>query len=284
MDPVRKKSRQQVPISLRMKEKIMVRAKLMIAVAMLIGFGLPDHVLAQRVYSGSTPAGSSYSVRAIQPYVGHSYQMTSPPMAYPPRTVYVDGVYPSRTILNQATRGSVIEYTHNGNGSISTPGSSYQTVISSGPPIFPATSVVQPAEPPVVIKSKPIARVSKSAGAGVNGLAMADPAESMNPIQLLLPTADGIPFTYVLNGTRYSIKSGYAHSFEDDRDWIIEFASDGYRRPLTRYRLRAGTYQFVRDASGWDLKMIPDPTTFDVPPPPAPVERPVAAPTPSPGL
>ncbi|WP_157605129.1 hypothetical protein [Schlesneria paludicola] len=262
----------------------MARSRLVIAVAICVGFGLPGHLRAQQIYTGITPTGPGESVRVIDGRFGVNGQVGGPPMAYPPRTVYVDGVYPSRTILNQATRGSVIEYTHNGNGSISTPGSSYQTVISSGPPIFPVTTVVQPAEPPVIIDSRPISRMGQTVDAANNRARVPGADRLGTSIQLLLPTADGVPFSYVLNGTRYSIKSGYVHSFADDRDWIIEFASDGYRRPLTRYRLRAGTYQFARDVSGWDLKMLPVVSPIDIPPRPLPVEKPVAAPAPSPGL
>lgn len=259
----------------------MVRLRLVIAAAICISFGLPDHLFAQRLYSGGTWIEPDDYVRSVD--MGQYQQLASPPLAYPPRTVYVDGVYPSRTILNQATRGSVIEYTHNGNGSISTPGSSYPTVISSGPPIFPATTVIQPAEPPIVIESKPISRMGQSVVA--NGrVRFPDAGQLAASVQLLLPTSDGVPFSYVLNGTRYSIKSGYVHSFPDDRDWIIEFASDGYRRPLTRYRLRAGTYQFARDANGWDLKMIPVAVPSNIVPLPSPVAKPVAAPAPTPGL
>ena len=141
----------------------------------------------------------------------------------PPRSIVVGGVYPSRTVLNNATRGTVIEYTHNGNGYISTPGSTYQTVISSGPSIFPYTSVVQPSQPPVIIESRQTPMVAKTfPGNSSSRSAAARPVIGNGEIKLICPKESAEPLTYMLNGTVYSIKPGYSQTFPDDRGWMIE--------------------------------------------------------------
>jgi hypothetical protein len=71
----------------------------------------------------------------------------------------------------------------------------------------------------------------------------------------------------VLNGTTYTIKPGYAQTFEEDRVWTIEFLRGGNRSPVMRYALKAGTYQFEFDENGWDLRLPPGDS---VPPPPSP--------------
>jgi hypothetical protein len=201
----------------------------------------------------------------------------------PPRTVIVGGVYPSRTVLNNATRGGVIEYTHNGNGYVYTPGSSYQTVISSGPSIFPAISVIPPSEPPVVIETR-------------RNVPSAQPVSRAGEIKLMFPQGATSELSYVLNGTVDSIKPGYVQTFVEDRIWTIEFLRAGNRSQQMRYQLKAGTYFFAFDETGWDLKQaisvvseVPTsrgtpstqaaPTTRAVIPTP-----PTPAPTPSPDL
>ena len=172
--------------------------------------------------------------------VGSTVVMGANPIS-PPRTVIVGGVYPSRTILNNATRGGVIEYTHNGNGYVYSPGSSYQTVISSGPSIYPAISVIPPSEPPVVIETR-------------RNVASAQPASRAGEIKLMFPQGATSELSYMLNGTVYSIKPGYVQTFVEDRIWTIEFLRAGNRSQQMRYQLKAGTYLFVFDETGWDLR------------------------------
>ena len=203
----------------------------------------------------------------------------------PPRNVIVGGVYPTRTVLNNATRGGVIEYTHNGNGYVYSPGRSYQTVISSGPNIFPATSVISPSEPPVVIETR-------------RNVASAQPVSRTGQIKLMFPQGATSELSYMLNGTVYSIKPGYVQTFVEDRIWTIEFLRAGNRSQQMRYQLKAGTYLFTFDETGWDLRQaiavatevqpspgIPSsqvvpPTRVIAPTPPPPTP----APTPSPDL
>ena len=201
----------------------------------------------------------------------------------PPRSVIVGGVYPSRTVLNNATRGGVIEYTHNGNGYVYSPGNSYQTVISSGPSIFPAMSVIQSSEPPVVIETRR------------NSVAN-QPASRAGEIKLMFPQGATSELSYMLNGTAYSIKPGYVQTFVEDRIWTIEFLQAGNRSQQMRYQLKAGTYLFAFDETGWDLKQavtsIPasQPTTNNASPPVVPAAPsatptpPTPAPTPAPDL
>lgn len=207
----------------------------------------------------------------------------------PPRTVVVQGVYPSRTVMNNATRGGVMEYTHNGNGYVYTPGSSYQTVIQSGPSIFPTMTVVQPTQPPVVINSQPTQTTSNSYAqtrsvrtSPTRSVANARPFDESVDIKLVLPKEATGPVSYVLNGTTYSIKPGYSQIFADDRVWTIEFLRGGNGSPPVAYQLQAGTYSFAVDENGWDLKRFPAKPAQELPaltPPPL-----APAPVPSPDL
>jgi hypothetical protein len=220
-------------------------------------------------YSNSRPIGSSTVIGAN-------------PIS-PPRTVIVGGVYPSRTVLNNATRGGVIEYTHNGNGYVYSPGSSYQTVISSGPNIFPAMSVIQPSEPPVLIETR---RNS------VSNQTVSRPGE----IKVMFPKGATSELSYMLNGTVYSIKPGYVQTFVEDRIWTIEFLRAGNRSQQMRYQLKAGTYLFSYDETGWDLKQAVTVAPVLQPPSSTPSSQvrpaaptitptpPTPAPTPSPDL
>ncbi len=219
-------------------------------------------------YSGGySPAPSSIGAPGGRPAIA------------PPRTIVVGGAYPSRTVMNNATRGTVIEYTQNGRGSISTPGSSYQTVVSSGPSIFPSTTVIQPSQPPVVIESRPTRSVSKTFSGSTPVQTSTVPRTA--DIHLACPKNAGAPLSYVLNGTTYEIKPGYTHSFPDDRPWTLEFLRGGNGSPPMRYELKAGIYQFSPDENGWDLKQYPPPAVREQRPA-APPELPVAAPVPSP--
>ena len=192
----------------------------------------------------------------------------------PPRTVIIRGAYPSRTILNNATRGGVIEYTHQGNGYVYSPGSSYPTVISSSPSIYPSTTVISPSDPPVIIETEPAGR----------------PVVNKGEIRLIFPQEATDSLAYRLNGTLYSIKPGYQQTFVEDRNWIIEFSQFGIPNSLRRYRLTAGTYLFSNDENGWDLRQAPMIPPVIAPlrvprPAPAQVSQPVparAAPTPKP--
>ena len=194
----------------------------------------------------------------------------------PPRTFIGGGVYPSRTVLNNATRGGVVEYTHNGNGYVYSPGSSYQSVISSGPSVFPSTSVVQTSQPPVIIETRPIAdSLSTSARQAAD-----QPGRDPLQIKLIYPKSATGPLSYVLNGTVYSIKPGYSQTFDDDRDWSIEFLRAGTRSQPVRYRLNGGVFNFVADDNGWDLKQF-QAASSAIPPSPLP---PAPAPAPSPDI
>lgn len=192
-----------------------------------------------------------------------------------PRTIVVGGVYPSRTVLNNATRGGVIEYTHNGNGYVYTPGSSYQTVISSGPSIFPATTVIQPSQPPVIIEAQSNSLLNNSRRAPIRQTGGTD------EIRLIFPREATGSLSYVLNGTTYTIKPGYNQTFVDDRVWTIEFLRGGNRSQPLRYQLTAGTYVFEADENGWDLRQAPVVLQEINQPRPAPLP-PAPAPTPSP--
>ena len=217
-----------------------------------------------------------------RPMIGSTVVVGANPIS-PPRSVIVGGVYPSRTVLNNATRGGVIEYTHNGNGYVYSPGSSYQTVISSGPSIYPAISVIPPSEPPVVIDTR-------------RNVASAQPASRTGEIKLMFPQGATSELSYMLNGTVYSIKPGYVQTFVEDRIWTIEFLRAGHRSQQMRYQLKAGTYLFTFDQTGWDLRQavtsVPasQPSTRIVSPqvvPSAPSVTPTPptpAPTPSPDL
>lgn len=207
----------------------------------------------------------------------------------PPRTVVVQGVYPSRTIMNNSTRGGVVEYTHNGNGYIYTPGTSSQTVIQSGPSIFPTMTVVQPTQPAVVINSQPVQPTSKSFAQTYSGrasatrpVANARPFDEAADIKLVLPKEATAPLSYTLNGTTYSIKPGYSQVFADDRVWTIEFLRGGNGSLPVAYQLQAGTYSFAVDENGWDLKRFPARPAQEFPTLPPPPLAP--APIPSPDL
>lgn len=224
--------------------------------------------------------GNSYGYRLGEPssyYGGNVPSIANYPTIVPPRTVVVGGVYPSRTVINNATRGSVIEYTHNGNGYIATPGSSYQTVISSGPSIFPYTTVVQPTQGPVTIESRPTGAVAKTFGK--NGQPVQGPPANASDrdITLVYPRNSDAPFSYLLNGTNYSIKPGYSQTFSADRRWTIEFLRNASTGEIARYDLQAGHYQFLPEGSGWDLKQTPLPSGFQLPPAPAPTPAPPPA-------
>lgn len=207
----------------------------------------------------------------------------------PPRTVVVQGVYPSRTIMNNATRGGVVEYTHNGNGYVYTPGTSSQTVIQSGPSIFPTMTVVQPTQPAVVINSQPTQPTSRSfaqthagRGSAARPVANTRPFDEAADIKLVLPKEATAPLSYTLNGTIYSIKPGYSQVFADDRVWTIEFLRGGNGSLPASYQLQAGTYSFAVDENGWDLKRFPAKPVQELPalaPPPL-----APAPIPSPDL
>ena len=260
-----------------------------VVVVFLMNCLSPSHAIAQRTYIGSTP------IEERDPFYVSNYG-NGQGFSYitPPRTTYYDSVYPSRIVQNGATRGTVIEYTHNGNGYISSPGSSYQTVISSGPSIFPYTTVVQPSQPPVIIQTRPTAIESKTfAGRSPTRLSETNRVKGQSEIQLVCPKESRQPLAYLLNGTTYTIKPGYLQTFPDDRQWTIAFLRSGNNSEIMRYDLTAGTYRFVADENGWDLKQYPSPATkMELPPSPAPAELPLdglpptpaPTPAPSPGL
>ena len=209
----------------------------------------------------------------------------------PPRTVVVGGVYNARTVMNNSTRGGVVEYTNNGNGYIYSPGTSNQTVISTGPSIFPSVTVVQPAQPAALIETRPMQATAKTFGRGSASTPVAARSVASGEVQLIFPPGSAIPFSYSLNGTVYTIKPGYSQTFLDDRIWTIEFLRGGAGSQPMRYELKAGTYQFAADENGWDLKQVPVTSvatemTLPAPalPPLSSVPQPVAAPTPSPDL
>jgi hypothetical protein len=229
---------------------------------------------ASGFYSSANYGGTTYSNGASPG--GNSYGIS------PPRSVVVGGVIPSRTVMNNATRGTVIEYTHNGNGYISTPGSTYQTVISSGPSIFPYTSVVSPSQPPVVIESRPTAVVAKSFRGGATGRSSNQRPNNNAEIQLVCPKESTSPLIYLLNGTIYTIKPGYSQTFPDDRPWTIEFLRGGDGSPRVRYDLRAGIYRFMADENGCDLKLYPPVAQPEIPPSPAPPTLTESSPEPTP--
>ena len=175
----------------------------------------------------------------------------------PPRTIVVGGVYNNRTVMNNQTRGGVVEYTNNGNGYIYSPGTSYQTVLSTGPSIFPSISVVQPSQPPALIETRPTQTIANSFPGNLQSRSsVSRPADSSGSIKLIFPKESVVPISYVLNGTVYTIKPGYTQTFLDDRIWTIEFLRGGSGSLPMRYELNAGTYQFVADENGWDLKPL----------------------------
>lgn len=245
------------------------------------GNGYPANIYSNRgFYSGYS---GMYSRIYAPPVVGGTY---GPSYVVPSRSVIVGGTYPSRTVLNNATRGTVIEYTHNGNGYISEPGSTYQTVISSGPSILPDVAVVQPADRPVVIESRPTGHVvMRFSGQSQTRHPSPQPLPQAGQIELILPKEATGPLTYTLNGTIYTIKPGYSQTFPEDRNWFIEFLQRGTGSSMARYQLTAGTYRFVNENGGWDLKLYPAPaSSYDIPPSPPPLDTKSAPPIPSPDL
>lgn len=255
------------------------------------GYGVPGHYhgggyMPGGFYPGSySGLGYSNSLGYTVGLSGYSGGYVTNPSPYgspiasgqpinPPRTIIVGGVIPSRTVINNATRGGVYESTHNGNGYVYTAGSSYQTVIESGPNIFPVTSVIQPSQPPVTIQAEKSSTVplNRNQPRSTRGAA---------EIKLMFPKTASEPLSYMLNGTTYSIKPGYVQTFTDDRVWTIEFLRAGNRSQVMRYQLTAGTYLFDADENGWDLKLAvaaSEPATASQPPvPPPPVPAPVPA-------
>ena len=250
-------------------------------------YGVPGHYHG----GGYTPGGYypgnlsglgysnslGYTV-GLSGYSGGYYSNASPygggvvgsnPIAAP-RSIIVGGPFNSRTVMNNATRGGVIEYTHNGNGYVYSPGSSYQTVIQSGPSIFPYTSVIQPTQPPVIIE----ARKSSSSQTSDSSASRLSKVGGAGEIKLMFPKSSAASLSYQLNGTVYTIKPGYVQTFADDRVWTIEFLRGGNRSQVLRYQLTAGTYLFDADENGWDLKQAP---AAEVIAAPAPVPPPVPA-------
>lgn len=203
----------------------------------------------------------------------------------PPRTIGVTGVYPSRVIMNNSTRGGSVEYTNNGNGYIYSPGSSYQSVVSSGPNIFPSTTVVSPSQPPILIQSQPLKSTLKATpGATAAQPASVIPGTRPGDIQLVNPKESTATLSYALNGTSYTIKPGYSQAFPDDRVWTIEFLRGGSGSLPVKYDLRAGTYLFTIDENGWDLKRFTPAPIPELLTTPTPVATPVPSPPPSPSL
>lgn len=250
------------------------------------GYRLPAHTSAS--YAARSPYGTAYP-----PHLGgfsgggnawNGGTSSRGAVIVPPRSIVVGGVYPSRTVMNNATRGTVIEYTHNGNGYISTPGSTYQTVISSGPSIFPYTTVVSPSQPPVIIESRPNYQPSAKAPNGNSGRRSVSDNRfnSLGEIKLIFPQESKDSFSYLLNGTVYTIKPGYVQTFSADRVWAIEFLRTGNGSQPMRYELTAGTYRFVADEQGWDLKKDRPMSPSELPPSPTAPELPALTPAPTP--
>ena len=260
----------------------MVRSILHFVVATIALSSLPSVAMAQRYYIGSSPIQQRYPFYYSTYGNGQGFNYLTPP-----RAVWYDDVYPTRVVDNSATRGTVIEYTHNGNGYISTPGSSYQTVISSGPPIYPFTTVTPTTQPPVVIETRPLSATGRTSNGNPTPVALNGQIRGQSQIQLTCPKESRQPLSYILNGTSYTIKPGYMQTFPDDRPWTIAFLRAGSGSEVLQYELTAGNYRFVADQGGWHLEQYPQPATRTaVPPSPVPIERPtdIPAPAPTPGL
>ena len=246
-------------------------------------YGVPGHYHGAGYVSGGTYPGS-YSGLGYTDSLGYSVGLSGYSGGYlpsntisPPRTIIVGGVYPSRTVINNATRGGVMESTHNGNGYVYTAGSSYPTVVSSGPSIFPSVSVIQPSQPPVVIEAK------KISSNPIGGSQTPQPGKIGGPgeIKLMYPQSASSSLSYMLNGTVYSIKPGYIQTFANDRVWTIEFLRNGNQSQVMRYQLSAGTFVFDADQNGWDLKQAPMATVVSPPAPPPLPPPPAPAPVPA---
>lgn len=260
----------------------MVRSVFNLIAVTLVLSSLSSVAMAQRYYIGSTPIQERYPFYYSTYGNGQGFNYLTPP-----RSVWYDDAYPTRVVDNSATRGTVIEYTHNGNGYISTPGSSYQTVISSGPPIYPYTYVTPTTQPPVVIETKPLSATARTSTGHPTPVATNEQIRGQSQIQLICPKESRQPLSYMLNGTTYTIKPGYVQTFPDDRPWTIAFLRAGSGSEVMQYQLGAGTYRFVPDQGGWHLEQYPQPAAkTEIPPSPAPLEYPtsIPAPAPTPGL
>ena len=229
---------------------------------------------------GSTVGLSGYSGGYSSPMGPISGGSTRKGVVSPPRSIIVGGVYPSRTVMNNATRGGVMEYTDNGKGYIYTAGSSYQTLISSGPSILPTIDVIQPSQPPVIIEAQKISTFKNSKGES----RVAGRVDGHAEIKLMFPKNASGALSYMLNGTVYSINPGYVQTFADDRVWTIEFLRRGNRSQVMRYQLTTGNYVFDSDENGWDLKRAPVAPAADVTSQSPPLTAPAPAPVPSPDL
>ncbi len=78
------------------------------------------------------------------------------------------------------------------------------------------------------------------------------PKRDGGTIRLVNPKQSPGPVAYRLNGFPYDMKPAFAQSIEDDREWTIEFPSEG-KQGTIRYRLKAGEYEFRMTDGGWDL-------------------------------
>lgn len=112
-----------------------------------------------------------------------------------------------------------------------TPGYTYDYSYSQ-----PAPVVTAPATPP----SNPLPPTA----AGAAGIQIVNPAQT------------GVPLTYTLNGTQYTIRPGETQNLQLDRSWTIEFDRGG-QFGAARYDLAPGVYAFSPTARGWELYQQP---------------------------
>ncbi len=100
-------------------------------------------------------------------------------------------------------------------------------------------------------------------------------------VTVLVPSDDPeAAVDYTLNGYPYSMRTGQAQTFPNDRLWTIEFNRGG-NFGQARYSLSPGTFKFKQTDKGWELMRA-----AVVPPMPAQPETPTPATTepPKPGL
>jgi len=93
---------------------------------------------------------------------------------------------------------------------------------------------------PAILPSNPLPSIA----AGATGIQIVNPAQT------------GVPLTYRLNGTQYTLRAGEVQNLQLDRAWVIEFDRGG-QFGTARYNLTPGAYTFSPTAQGWELYQQP---------------------------
>jgi len=230
-------------------------------------------------YGGTYGYTTSYGIGSLG--YGPSY-LAGGPVYVAPNPVYGT----TTTIIRGGPTGGVVTYSNNGTGYTYVPDSTYPTVIQQQPTLGLSRTYVPQSPPPVVIENRPQSTTygigSSSSGFSSTGFGSSTPPQpfatstsrSGGTIKLICPKTAASPLTYSLNGHVYTIQPGFSQTFRDDRAWTLEFKRGGEGSEVARISLKAGTYQFVVGARGWDLEQPgpvgASPTISDLPPAPLP--------------